>query len=384
MPILFMLAMLAALLSVTELSLRCLPALGRAVLEGDGNGRLASLDGLRGLLALFVFLHHTLIIHDYAAGRPWQAPSGNVENLIGRAAVALFFMISAYLFFGRILRTGGRLDWIAFLRGRVLRLAPLYYVAVALLLLVVAVETGFSLHVPAGDLLRQSLRWAGFGFLGMPDINGLSGTWTSLSTIWTLPYEWRFYAALPFLALAYRFVGKAWPILIVAGAAALIDLSWIYYLFFAAGAIVATTESIWTHHRTVTLAVGAASLIALPIFFHDVEGVVQAVLLLFVFAAALQSRVLQGRAVRFLGHISYGVYLLHNPLLHIACFWIVGPARFSSLDIPRLYAAATLIGIAIVALSTLTFLVVEKPFLHAGHRRSLQPGTAEAAQQVAP
>jgi peptidoglycan/LPS O-acetylase OafA/YrhL len=380
MHILLALAALAILVLATELLLRCFPSIARTVLHGDATERFAALDGLRGILALSVFLHHLLVAQAYSGGSPWQAPSSNFDNLLGRAAVALFFMISAYLFWGRVLRRNSRLDWVAFLRGRVLRLAPLFYLALAVLLFVVAVETGFVLRVPAGDLARQILRWASFTLLGSPDINGLAGTWTILSTVWTLPYEWYFYLALPFLALIYRGLGRAWLLYVVVAALALLDRDWVFCLFFVTGALAAEFGTALPRRPTALAAI--AALVALPLFFHDIEGPIQALLLLPIFVASLQSRtLLQWRPLRFLGHISYSVYLLHNPLIHIAAGWVLGSANFAALGAPALYATAVGMGLALILLSTLTFVAVEKPFLHAGARRA-PGGIADAAAPV--
>src|SRR5579863_8739311 len=182
--------------------LRLWPRLARAVLGADPPDRQSSLDGLRGVLALAVILHHGIIAHAYFGTGKWEAPPSNFDNLLGQGAVALFFMFSAYLFWGRILRLG-MLNWPAFYRGRFRRLVPMYAATILLLFAIVAVETGFTLNVPVEELLKQCVRWSSFAFLNTGDLNGLPQTGTILSVIWTLRWEWLFYVTLPFFAAIY-------------------------------------------------------------------------------------------------------------------------------------------------------------------------------------
>ena len=45
---------------------------------------------------------------------------------LGQTSVALFFMITAFLFWGRVLAQGERMDWPAMLFARLYRLYPVY------------------------------------------------------------------------------------------------------------------------------------------------------------------------------------------------------------------------------------------------------------------
>lgn len=62
--------------------------------------RLSNLDGLRGFLAFGVFFHHSAIYHQYFQDGQWVLPPSCFYTLIGPACVALFFMITGYLFWG--------------------------------------------------------------------------------------------------------------------------------------------------------------------------------------------------------------------------------------------------------------------------------------------
>ena len=116
---------------------------------------------------------------------------------LGQTSVALFFMITAFLFWGRVLSRRGGLDLMAFLVSRLFRLYPAYLVMLGLLL---AVTYGFvtpEQRANAG-LWPQLASWMLFTVFGAPNLNGLPDTGMVVAWVtWSLPYEWLFYLALP-------------------------------------------------------------------------------------------------------------------------------------------------------------------------------------------
>ena len=62
-------------------------------------GRFLAIDGLRGYLAFFVFLHHAMIWFFYLKTNKWEVPPSNLYTHFGQAGVAFFFMITGFLFF---------------------------------------------------------------------------------------------------------------------------------------------------------------------------------------------------------------------------------------------------------------------------------------------
>ncbi|MDX7954021.1 acyltransferase family protein [Lichenihabitans sp. Uapishka_5] len=95
--------------------------------------RLASIDGLRGVLALSVFFHHFFISYQWKHTGRWEVPPTHLHNLMGGCSVVLFFMITGFLFFGRIKAARGALNLNAFFAGRLFRLLPVYGVTVLLI-----------------------------------------------------------------------------------------------------------------------------------------------------------------------------------------------------------------------------------------------------------
>jgi peptidoglycan/LPS O-acetylase OafA/YrhL len=53
-------------------------------------GRFATLDGLRGYLAIFVFLHHSSIWYYYLRTNQWKLPPSSLYTHFGQSSVALF------------------------------------------------------------------------------------------------------------------------------------------------------------------------------------------------------------------------------------------------------------------------------------------------------
>src|SRR5438105_476841 len=86
----------------------------------SSEGRYASIDGLRGYLAFFVFVHHSAAWY-YFLRTGWQTPS-NLFSFFGPGCVAFFFMITGFLFFSKLLEAKEKpVDWTKLYMSRVLR-----------------------------------------------------------------------------------------------------------------------------------------------------------------------------------------------------------------------------------------------------------------------
>src|SRR5947207_7931738 len=66
-------------------------------------GRFECLDGLRGFLALAVMVHHGMAVYMRAMTGQWTVGNHPTYKLFGSASVALFFMITGFLFWGKVL-----------------------------------------------------------------------------------------------------------------------------------------------------------------------------------------------------------------------------------------------------------------------------------------
>jgi len=67
------------------------------------NSRYESLDGLRGFLAVGVIVHHGMATYTRVTTGLWSVGNSATYGLFGTAAVAMFFMITGFLFWGKML-----------------------------------------------------------------------------------------------------------------------------------------------------------------------------------------------------------------------------------------------------------------------------------------
>lgn len=80
------------------LGLACAWCIARRAGGPPEQGRFASIDGLRGYLAFFVFLHHSAIWYFCLRTGQWKVPPSNLYTHFGQSSVAMFFMITGFLF----------------------------------------------------------------------------------------------------------------------------------------------------------------------------------------------------------------------------------------------------------------------------------------------
>ena len=171
--------------------------------------RLGYLDGLRGVAALWVVLHHITML---AAG-----PAQLRYN--GRVAVELFMILSGllmYYHFGRVPAGGAGEHWKAFFIRRWFRIAPLYYATLALVY-VIAPRMGRWREAMAGfnaeaatepgrffipDLVANALAHVTFLFGFFPRY-----AYSTPLPDWSIGLGMQFYAFFPLLVLALSALG---------------------------------------------------------------------------------------------------------------------------------------------------------------------------------
>src|SRR3990167_3188135 len=146
--------------------------------------RFASIDGLRGYLAFFVFLHHSSIWYFYLRQGQWRIPPSNLYTHFGQSSVAFFFMVTGFLFFSKLIdgKTRG-VDWGKLFISRFLRLVPLYLFVMLLLFSVIALLSNGVLNEPLPKLIKGVIRWLGFTILGAPNLNGIDHTSTIVGRV---------------------------------------------------------------------------------------------------------------------------------------------------------------------------------------------------------
>ena len=168
--------------------------------------RYGSLDGLRGVLALCVMAYHSVTMYIFFATDIMETTTSPVLNHFGGTSVALFFMITAFLFTNKAFQPQVR--WKAMYLSRIFRLTPLYLLLVVILFGLVFWQSNFEFKEPPLQILKEFVLWATFCCFGRPDINGYPKTWIMIGGVnWTLRLEILFYLiAVPLLHLMSRLV----------------------------------------------------------------------------------------------------------------------------------------------------------------------------------
>ncbi|TDR27720.1 acyltransferase family protein [Hydromonas duriensis] len=93
-----------------------------------------AIDGLRGFLALGVFFHHSLINYNYIATGVWTTPNSRFYTMLGQLSVGLFFAITAFLFWSKVLDSRDGINWKTLYVSRVRRIMPMYLVSVVIVI----------------------------------------------------------------------------------------------------------------------------------------------------------------------------------------------------------------------------------------------------------
>jgi peptidoglycan/LPS O-acetylase OafA/YrhL len=367
----------------TLVAMFCAYLLSRKYPPIAGAGRFVSLDGLRGYLALFVFLHHSSVWYFYAKTGQWGLPPSRFYVHLGQSSVALFFMITGFLFYSKLLNARHRsFDWERLYAARVLRLTPLYFFAIGLMLLIVLFMSDGVLHTSAAKAVLDILRWIAFTIFGHPDINRLRIADIALAQVtWTLPYEWFFYLALPVFALSVgiRPSGRYLLLGLLAAAGAFIRFSPHIMLMFAGGIIAALLvryrsfcQLAGSGIATVVAIVSIGTVVALfPTPFAFAPFVLLSVFFCIVAGGNDLLGLLSRPAARTLGEMSYSVYLLHGLMLYAAFDLIVGMSRLRALSPLEHWTIVIAIVPALLLICRTTFRFIEYPAMQARLRMRL-------------
>jgi peptidoglycan/LPS O-acetylase OafA/YrhL len=341
----------------------------------------STLDGLRGYAAFFVFLHHAAAWHVFARTGVWAVPPTRLYTHFGQSSVAVFFMITGFLFWSKLIDGRARpIDWRRLYVSRVLRLAPLFVVFVALLWAIALALSDLRLRVSAPRAVLQTLQWLTFTVAGMPDLNH-APTAIVGGAAWSLPYEWWFYFSLPLAGrlLALR-PARVWVILGVAGTAA--GGWWITSRggWLNAAAFLGGIASAYLVRRPGACAAArhpAASIVCLGALvavtrFDSAFAPAPLLLLSLAFAVIVCGNSLFGAlewpAVRGLGDMGYSVYLLHGLVLFAAFGLLLGPAQSAALSTAGHWLVVDVCAVVVTLVSYTTFRVIEAPAMRSVDR----------------
>jgi peptidoglycan/LPS O-acetylase OafA/YrhL len=377
------------------------PGTGETILQA-GELRSARVESLRALAALAVMLGH-IYGSAHAYGPTIFSSYWHRLLLGGGFGVYLFFVLSGYLLYWPFARHAwgehGPVSLRRYALNRALRILPLYY-AVLIILLIVQ-NRGGTFHL----WWTHALFAESFSYSTLLSIDGV---------MWSLVSELHFYIALPFIAFGIASLARG---SLRRGAVALATL-WIASLllryltflhhpqhssllryqvpsvfsYFGFGMLLALLRLSWEQRRPNWVRGPLASsdawmLAAVPLWLlviHDYgwELLGGAASFLIVGACVLPLRkgllvrALEWRVLAFIGVCSYSLYLWHLPI--VAHIWQAGWVH----SFPALFAVAAPLSIGAAIAS---YLVIESPFLRLRRRwASSSAPTSERPLVAAP
>jgi peptidoglycan/LPS O-acetylase OafA/YrhL len=352
-------------------------------------GRIDTLDGLRGFLALSVFFHHAAVYQQYLRYHVWDLPPIGVYSLAGQFGVSMFFMITGYLFYSQLLRAKGSPNWKKLYVGRIFRILPLYWFAIALVLIGVGFHTGWHLNEPPRQLLSELAKWSAGGVFVESPINHYDHvTQITADVTWTLGYEWRFYLALLALAIParWRWSGLVLPpvllgLVILHQSFGQSTKPWMCTALFLIGMSTASFRAAFPDFNFKGIP-GSLLVVALLVwtFFNPPSFpiVVLGEAFLLIACGADLFGLLRWRPARRLGNVSYGIYLLQGPVL--ASGASIAAIRDLDLRSPLGHWAVTMIeAIVLVSFATCTHVWIERKGIDFGRRLlSSQPALRDS------
>lgn len=328
--------------------------------------RSSPLDALRGILATSVVFHHFFITYQWKVSGAWIRPQSDILNNMGGVPVSLFFMITGFLFFGKVYKKSP--DFLMILKSRIFRVFPLYVFLVFLVFLISFAEAGFFL-VDGGKLIKELSKWALFKGGAL---NGFSDAKLVVAGVpWTLRYEWFFYLSLPILAVAVNGKTSGWYLLgsvlmvFMLFSGLKLELLFLFSFGFAPVVIKREFPSVFGVVRGGFFACACMVLVFFAMMLETysvVQMIVLGVAFLIVSLGNDVFGVLRSSGLKFLGEISYSIYLLHGLVLYVMFSMadVFDFERWSLLAYEALFPGVLLI---VVLVSLCTYRVIEKPFM---------------------
>lgn len=344
-------------------------------------GRYAGLDGLRGLASFAVVIHHSLIL----------------GTDIGGLSVFLFFILSGFLITGILHRSRVKVEagkvtvgatLVDFWIRRALRIFPAYYLWLGVF---VVLDVVFRKGGILADL------WWYLVYLQNFMLGFVTYRWGDFTHVWSLAVEQQYYVFFAPLVvlLPARWHAKLMVVTILLCLATIAALQGAGYemitlytspangfVFMAAGALM-TLEAARTPRwmgASATLAVASLVVVALACYpvaertvhFHLPYVVLQllsvvslSVVMIHVLQnpSSLLTRVLETRPFKFLGLISYGLYIIHLPVGVFMEYWLPLEAWSAALHLPKNVVDFALMSTISIALASASYFWFEAKFL---------------------
>ncbi|EOL7462074.1 acyltransferase family protein [Escherichia coli] len=320
------------------------------------------INGLRFFLSVGVAFHHFVYSFMYHSGKGWVVDGFNINFFIGRFSVAIFFIISGYLFYEKI---AINTNWKAFYIKRFLRIAPMSFISSALCIYIAVYLDNGSF-----DLSKQiwnMLYWFDAGILNLRmDISSVpNASLINAGVTWTLYWEWLLYFSMPFLSLFIKKETKLPLVISIIAASYYIMPSFnykagCYAALFAFGFLAKEINT--KTNKSFIINILPLLLIVSIIYIGSSSLTLPIIPLCFLFFISVNNTkslfgVFNNRGVQRLGEISYSIYLLHG----IAWYLMNINSNLSKItSLPYLFISSFVLLFTMIVCS-LTYYFIEKP-----------------------
>jgi peptidoglycan/LPS O-acetylase OafA/YrhL len=312
--------------------------------------RIPELDGIRGIAILLVLVGH------YCSRIQADFELFTLASL----GVNVFFVLSGFLIGGIILDEHRDPGFVAsFYRRRTARILPIYFMVVAAAFAAQAASAG----QPWSDRLLPA--WIYFTFTTNFALAEYGQTGFMLNPTWSLAVEEQFYLAMPFLMIVTP--KKRLPLLL-----GVLGVSAIFLRWMLASNIAATEVLLPCRMDSLLIGVAAAlSHEAAAVFEPTGFALATALLMLSAINGGIAAAPLRTSWLRFFGEISYGLYLIHEPIRVQLTGWLLGKTILTpGLDRIPVTLLALVLAVGIATVSWRRF---EQPIIEWARRRGQRP-----------
>ncbi len=348
-----------------------------------------SLDGLRGIAAIFVFLSHCSLFYYFNKTGVWSFSGASFSNSFynncGSGAVTIFFMMSSFLFYGKI-KEQKHFDFYRLYKSRIYRISPMYFFSTFLGFIILFFYKK-SYHV-SWQAAEKTFLFGGIGnMFGLPNVPLMTN-----GTAWTLPYEWSLYFLLPLVWIIVKTEKPTKDILIsfifwaiVISYSYIMGLNYNLFVIFLTGIIsyeflaAAKGSNIESALRS-KYASFIVILLSICVVFLDINetvpnGAMSWPSSIFVYSTIFtiiasgntMFGFLTSASARKIGDISYSFYLLQFIFMWIG-FEIIFHVNGKIIDYLGHFSVSGIIGLLLFIFSSITFDKIERPIMDAAKR----------------
>jgi peptidoglycan/LPS O-acetylase OafA/YrhL len=361
------------------------------------NGHSVYLDSLRGLAALSVVLSHFVGAYSLTPSLGWLEESPFHIFYDGFAAVSLFFVLSGFVLSRRYFEEEIEFRPIAYIVARFFRIFPPFLVILLASAGLATLSVWFPPSTPSASKWLESF-WSGnLTLANLLDqarfIQPAAGLPVYVPQAWTLGFELLLSSLVPFMAVLLR-KGWAWLGLFLILLLVYFNAS-DFLIQFAMGVVLAfglsRVRKLWsTVGRGSRIGIFGLGIVlytfrfTLPLYLEHILGhpvpIVGTNRFIW-FATGLGSTILVGSLLcsrrfqsvlefpplRFLGRVSYSIYLVHFAILITCVPWAISIGTHLGLDstVNLALGVFVLVGFTI-AISAFTFRYIEAPSVALG------------------